>query len=270
MTLDEFCKGIKINEETKVMISKQILSKDVFEEYNKLFNTDKNKFLYKLDNEENKEEIGLIFYVMKSLDIYERFLEKGISKKIFFDTFHDITLWSNYYKNKTGKIGLAELPWFIAHTEMKLFRLGRLQFEISVLNKDRNINGKWYKKGMKILKVHIPEGKSLEEKECQESFLEAIKFFGTEYTMFFCESWLLSPNLKDILPAESNIIKFQNRFLIIDIIYTSRQAEERIFGEVLEDKTKYSEETSLRRKAKEYLKIHDDLGIGIGCILINP
>ena len=61
-------------------------------------------------------------------------------------------------------------------------------------------------------------------------------------------------------------MKFQKRFRIRKVTYPYRQAEERIFGEVLTDKEKYPEETSLQKRAKKYVLAGKDLGIGYGVI----
>ena len=99
---------------------------------------------------------------------------------------------------------------------------------------------------------------------CQESFCLAKDFFGEEYQVYVCDSWLLSPHLKEVLPENSNIVRFQNLFEVTKVGYEYPQAEQRIFGEVLSDKQQYPEDTTLRRRAKEYVLSGRDLGIGVG------
>lgn len=266
MTLKEFCEGIGLESEARQMVYNNILSLEKFGEYDDALKDDRDKFLCLFQGDENSEKVALIFYVMKAIKLFEKFCERGISKEIYFDTFSDITIWCNNYKRKTGRIGIGELEWLTLHLEMKLFRLGRLQFEMSVLEDNISFNDLNYPKGMKVVNVHIPQGKALTEEECDKSFEKAVEFFGPEYKLFICESWLLSPKLKEILGKESNIIKFQNRFCIYNTIYPFRQAEERIFGEVLMDKSQYTEGTSLQKRAKAYLLTHDDIGIGLGIL----
>ena len=145
-----------------------------------------------------------------------------------------------------------------------MFRLGRLQFEPIVTKKDMRGKENTLSAGTKALKVHIPEGESLAPEVCQASFEQAEEFFKGEYEAYVCESWLLSLHLKEILPETSNIIRFQDLFEVTGTKYSFPQAEERIFGEILEDKGQYPEATSLQRKAKEYLLSGGDLGIGEG------
>ena len=50
-----------------------------------------------------------------------------------------------------------------------------------------------------------------------------------------------------------------------DIVYPFRQAEERIFGDILEDRQAYPETTSLQRSFKGWLMEHpEDIGMGVG------
>ena len=53
--------------------------------------------------------------------------------------------------------------------------------------------------------------------ECKKSIEEAKKFFNDyfpefDYKAFVCDSWLLDNDLKEFLPADSNIIKFGDMF----------------------------------------------------------
>ena len=145
---------------------------------------------------------------------------------------------------------------------MKLFRLGRLQFEPMTLEKD--IEGSPLKAGTKVLNVHIPAGEKLDSIACEDSVKKAESFFGDSYEAYICDSWLLSPKLKEFLPEKSNIICFQNMFNIVKVHYSFPQAEQRIFQDVREDKENYPEDTLLRRKAKEYICKGNEIGIGIG------
>src|SRR4051812_40699236 len=54
---------------------------------------------------------------------------------------------------------------------------------------------------------------------CDTSFGRAKAFFAQHfpevtYDIATCHSWLLDPQLREYLPADANIIQFQNRFQI--------------------------------------------------------
>lgn len=80
-----------------------------------------------------------------------------------------------------------------------------------------------------------------------------------------CCSWLLCPDLKNVLDENSNILKFQSLFSIVETNYESREGEKRIFGNINDNACEYPENTSLQRNAKSYLisgvKFGDSLGI---------
>lgn len=76
-----------------------------------------------------------------------------------------------------------------------------------------------YLPGDNAIKVHIPYGGRLEKTSCEDSFKRAREIFShcfpeTKFTCFLICCWMLSPELKDILPCESNIIAFQERFTV--------------------------------------------------------
>ena len=88
-------------------------------------------------------------------------------------------------------------------------------------------------------------------KHVKNLFVWADRFFGSSYKLYDCESWLLSPALKELLEKESGILQFQNCFEIQSVNLENRQAEERVFGSILEDPEAYPENTSLQKALKK-------------------
>lgn len=86
--------------------------------------------------------------------------------------------------------------------------------------------------------------------------------------MYVCHSWLLYPELSEVLSVDSNIIQFQKHFYIYDVDAASREAEQRIFNQLKDNPFEYEEQTSLQRSAKAYLVAGHKLGSGYG-IKIN-
>lgn len=196
--------------------------------------------------------------------LFLQFLNEGISEKIYYDTFYDLTIWCVWNKKYYGNYGMAEARWYERLFEMKVFRLGRLEFEKVVLDEDLVFSGGILRKGEKVIGVHIPEGGPLNADECDKSFQQAENFFSEEYTMYTCFSWLTSPAVRDVLDEDSNIVKFQKRFEIIKVSYDFPLAERRVYGLVQEGKSKYPEDTRLRRNLKKYLLDGKEIGIGLG------
>jgi hypothetical protein len=92
--------------------------------------------------------------------------------------------------------------WLTLHTRGGLYELGRLQ----------------YQRG-RDLAIHIPESGPLTPGAIESSLDEARAFFprhfpDERYPEFSCSSWLLDPQLREYLPEDSNIVRFQRRFAL--------------------------------------------------------
>lgn len=187
----------------------------------------------------------------------------GIPESIFRDNLTDITLWTEDYWAKHGTPGFAEWEWVAKTFLLRVFRIGRLQFEPSVLEKDALA----YPAGTPVLEVHIPAGEPLDVSAVEESMKKAPVFFKnhfrSQFPLFRCHSWLLSPQLKKLLPERSRILQFQNLFTVCGED-SERQAEERVFGYLSDDPTLYPEETSLQRSLKQALLDGQTVGMGMG------
>lgn len=245
------------------------MSGETYEEWRNLFKTDMKAFLEKGKNTEGFAQMLLYLYVHFAAEAHEKFVNEGIAEEVYVLTMRDITIWENAYEKEHGCPGLKEAGWISLSLCGKLFRLGRLQFEPVVLEQEIRTETEVYPQGMKALNVHIPEDGKLSKDACSEAFAMAEEFFkGRGFdggNAYMCESWLLSPVLKKFLAEESNIIDFQNRFALYDIVYPFRQAEERIFGTISEDRESYPEQTSLQKKFKKWLREHpEDIGMGAG------
>ena len=84
-------------------------------------------------------------------------------------------------------------------------------------------------KGDNVMKVHIPYGGKLDKAECESSYCRAREIFAKCYPEisfknFVITCWMLSPELRDILPAESNIISFASKFNIYPVKSTALDA----------------------------------------------
>lgn len=269
MKSEELLERIHLPEEACRLVRTERISEKEYEIWKKRFYLDTARFIEEWRSMGGRYTWALEFYLKLAMDTYEEYQEKGYPDKIFDQTFYDITIWCRECYRKHGIYGLEELAWLSQSVKMELFRLGRLQFEPVLTEKDMKGDRQVIRAGTKALNVHIPAGEPLDYEESRKSFGQALEFFGEEYQVFVCDSWLLSPHLKEILPETSNIIRFQNLFQVAEVAYDSLQPEQRIFGEVLTDFSQYPEDTSLQRRAKEYLLSGQKLGTGAGFFSIR-
>ena len=210
----------------------------------------------------------LLIYSRMACEVYDKYSALGISEDIFWATFKDITFWCDNYEQENGEIGLGAYEWFHRHIDMTLFRLGRLQFEPMVMEYTVGDEYDRIPKEYSVINIHIPQGEPLIWCECEKSIHQAIEIWGKDI-LYVCHSWLLYPNLKEILSEISNIREFSRHFHVIQIDFREREAEWRIFGKVLKNVSDYPEKTERQRRAKEYLLKGKCLGNGWGILDIN-
>lgn len=231
----------------------------------KLFDENEPAFYQALKEEETEYQTALYLYMKWGAESYSSYKKAGISDRIYYDTFRDMEIWYRHCLKETGIAGMKQYRWTSLPIKQKIYRLGRLQYEPACLK-----DSQWRKgESMPVLEVHIPEGEPLDIGAVKESFKEAVRFFKEVVPYktegFHCESWLLSPQLHKLLPRDANILLFQNLFSVYKEI-PARQAEERVFGKVLDQIEEYPETTSLQRALKEYLKKGNKVGMGCGFI----
>ena len=145
----------------------------------------------------------------------ERCRQKGIGEDIIIDTLRDFVIWTNTWTKIKGELYLGELVWLNRHIDMKLFRLGRLQFCMSTA--EHSVPEKGICEGDNVIEIHIPEGEALTKEACEESIARAKAFLKQyfpefEYKCFLTHTWLLDDTVKQFLKPESNILKFQTLF----------------------------------------------------------
>jgi hypothetical protein len=148
--------------------------------------------------------------------------ERGVPEDVSRRTLADLGRHVSVHHRRAGGPGL-QFPWWIAlHFHGELFQLGRLQFQRSLLGRRTSravaAAGLDQGPGDPCLSLHITDFRGpLSPSACDRSLTLAREFFARHYPderyeIAVCNSWLLDPQLKRYLPADSNIIRFQDRF----------------------------------------------------------
>lgn len=194
---------------------------------------------------------------------YEQYTDMGISDTIFFDTFGCFSRFVKEHKVSYGYYGFDRYWWSVRQLALEEFRIGELEYEF-----DQRDN-------MDIIAIHIPSDADMSKDKLQQSYEEAVAFFAKyypdfQYQYFTCDSWLLSPGLKDLLDESSRIIQFQNAFQII----STRPQEKDYMNWVYKNRKLTSldevpQETSLQRKMKAYLQQGGMIGCAYGYLKEN-
>ncbi|MGH3488393.1 MAG: acyltransferase domain-containing protein, partial [Actinopolymorphaceae bacterium] len=148
--------------------------------------------------------------------------ERGIPPDISRRTLADLGRNMAVHRRRRGTGGLHVPFWLKNHFRGELYQLGRLQFQRARLGNRTGqalrASGLSLGRGDPCLAVHIPEFSGrLTPRPCDQSLALARDFFprhfpDEEYTVAACYSWLLDPQLKEYLPVDANIVRFQERF----------------------------------------------------------
>ena len=213
---------------------------------------------------EGVADSGLFFlasYCRNAWGAHDEYMRRGIDDSVFIATFSDIALWAGEYRRRTGRLGLDRIFWLWRHIKLRLFRLGELQFELLPDEAEgiwKDTLSTW---NGPVLNVHIPKGTDLDGAE--ESFDYALSFFGYEHCRFLIHSWLISPEIWEMLGPSSRIRRFASLFRLVGTT-DDRQAEERLFGAVLEDPSLYVPSSSLSASAASFLRSGGSISSGYG------
>ncbi|MFC7680911.1 acyltransferase domain-containing protein [Paenibacillus sp. GCM10028914] len=264
MELKQFCEGIKLSPPAQEIVYTYLMNENEYQSYKQDFYNNRFSFFERVKQTSEYRILFLYLFVRFAVDAYDEYRIRGIEDEVYFDTFADIQLWCLRCKHDFDEYGIQEYNWLQEHVQLRLFKLGRLQFQPFVFDRDIELQGRMIYKNQVVLNVHIPEGEPLTPHKTQESFVRAKTFFRGITPVFICHSWLLYPQLDEVLPSDSNIIQFQNEFHIYEVDPDSKEAEQRIFNGSSSDPSSYAEHTTLQRSAKAYLIAGNKLGSGFG------
>lgn len=85
-------------------------------------------------------EAGGLFYAvvcLSGLDILQqRCAKRQIPAAVVYDTLMDVELWMHHWHRRLGRWHFDRMNWLSLHCQGRLFRLGRLQFELTTWSGD--------------------------------------------------------------------------------------------------------------------------------------
>lgn len=187
---------------------------------------------------------------------YEEYVRRYIPEDIFIVTMKFCTrfLRKHYQTFQTYKFVWAW--WFPRQISLNEYRIGALEYEF-VEAEDREIA------------VHIPSDADLRKESVAQSIKEFNVFRKKYYPQWetvklTCETWMLMPELKELLGKESNLIAFQNLFEIDTVDYDATWYMGWIFPGIEKADESLPERTTLQRNMKKYLLDGKKFGIAKG------
>ena len=176
---------------------------------------------------------------------------KEYPEEIWMDTMKCFGRFVSEYRECYGHDGFDRGFWTTRQINAKLFRIGTLEYETAV------------EKGEKVIRLHIPSDADLSADALNQSVTAAKAFFETylpDYAgvQMRCESWLMSPALREMLPENAHIVHFQNAFEIEAVHPLDRSAVVWVFHrtpvqEKEMDPATLPEKTLLQKRMKALL-----------------
>lgn len=210
---------------------------------------------------EDEEQMGMLYCQLEcARRVFDRYQQKGISKAVYADTMKCFTRFLEECRKKNGRMFFDRGWWTYRQINMRIFRIGALEYEFGDMEEPGTVA------------VHIPSDADLSEASVDQSLAEARKFFGAfypdyQYDKYICDSWLLSPVLRRLLPEGSRIMAFQDRFRIAEVKEDSREYIEWLFQAPLETADEdLPVQTSLQRKARELMLAGGNIGSAYGIL----
>jgi hypothetical protein len=201
--------------------------------------------------------------------------EKNIPHDILLATINELAISMNQNHEESSEWGFDGYSWLIHHLRGRMFRLGRLIFEIAYISEwhlqpeeskpDLNL-------GDPILSVHISRGGRLDESAVLESFELAKEFFPKvlifNFKAFWVSTWLFDPELGKLLPPDSNIVKFQKLFTIIKY-WESDDGFSQVFGNITKENINGAPtDTHLRKTLVKHILSGGKMQCGAGFRLV--
>ncbi|GAA3456225.1 acyltransferase domain-containing protein [Dactylosporangium matsuzakiense] len=127
----------------------------------------------------------------------------GIGAEVTWATLADLGRNLGVDRRMRGQGWPVMQAWLTLHFRGGIYELGRLQ----------------HQRGGTAIGLHIADAGPLTPDLIDASLDAARAFFPAHfphepYTAFSCGSWLLDPQLREYLPPDSNIVRFQDRFTL--------------------------------------------------------
>ncbi len=219
--------------------------------------------------QENGELLCVLVYMAASGYTHETYKEKGMPDDVFYNTFNCLPEKMETHMKHFGTWGYSAITWPISHLNLTLFRIGRLGYGLVPAPHEPVMAGDdvLVPENEPYIYMHMSDNEKLVG--CAESIKEARVFFRQfipEYgdCVYMTNTWLIDPNLAEILPETSNIRQFQKLFTVFERYDCRSEVLKRVFGVEKENLDEYTPTTSLAGAVIDYLKSGRELGRGIG------
>ena len=187
----------------------------------------------------------------------------GISREIYVDTMKAFPRFIREHMDSYGFYAFDRAFWTVRQISCKLFRIGELEYELIDAPKSP------------VIGLHIPSDAKLEPPLLRSSYEQARALIASVFPRFGeapiqVESWLLSPDLEQLLPEKSRIRRFQQSFLPMGTVENSQNVRQWVFLNPSLPLEQVPQHTSLQRSLKAFLEAGNPFREGIAQLKEDP
>ena len=209
---------------------------------------------------------GMKLFVAQSMEALlalREYEERGIGREIFRATMAFMARFSGEALARQGRVEWMWGWWFPRQLALREFRLGALEYEMT---EGAAFGGKPAGGDRRRIFLHIPADADLSDGAVDASVAAAKAFFPKYFPDFaeaeyVCESWMLSPALREILPETSRVRRFSERFSVVFWEEDSPAFRDWIFPTAVTASVEdLPEATSLQRAVKRHLLAGGTIG----------
>lgn len=205
----------------------------------------------------------LAFMLLRAVEAHKEYGRRGIDETIFTDTMKFCTRFVEEHYKVYGTYAFVWGWWFPRQLSLHEFRIGALEYEMIE------------KEDKKLINIHIPADADMRRESLRKSYEDARVFFAKYYPEYgqsdmVCDSWLLSPVLAELLPEDSNIVRFQKTFDLIRIDETNDSSIRWVYGRTDLPIHDLPGRTSLQQKIKTRLLEGGSIGAAYGKLQEPP
>lgn len=192
---------------------------------------------------------------------YKEYVKRNIPNDIFVATMKFCTRFLHEHYQTFQTYNFVWAWWFPRQISLNEYRIGALEYEF-VDDEDREIA------------IHIPSDADLRKKSVAQSIKDFNEFRRKYYPEWEAvnltsTTWMLMPELKELLGEESNIIAFQNLFEIDNVDYDATWYMGWIFPGFDNVVELLPERTTLQRNMKKHLLDGKKFGIAKGHLKVE-
>lgn len=193
---------------------------------------------------------------------YEEYVRRSIPMKVFADTFGFVTRFVSGTKDDLGNYRYDWAWWLQRQITLQEFRIGSFEYEFVDAGGHREVE------------LHIPSDADMSVPGMAQSVKDFLDFErkympGWENVSITTFTWMVMPELEELLPPKSNILNFKSMFEIESVDYEQNWYMGWIFPGYSKVDEELPEKTTLHRKLKEHLLSGKKFGIAKGRLLLD-